>query len=83
MPEGGGGTALITIGESAIIKLTDRLPLRDGAEESTAVIVTGYVPAFEGVPESCPVVLKDKPGGKAPLSDQVKGALPPLATVNV
>jgi hypothetical protein len=83
MGDGGVGVGLTTIGESAITTLTDRTPLRAGTAESVAVINTGKVPALAGVPDSCPVVLNDRPGGSTPVSDQLKGAVPPLATVNV
>jgi len=35
------------------------------------------------VPDSIPDVLSDRSTGNVPVSDQVKGAVPPLATVNV
>jgi hypothetical protein len=37
----GGGVGLITIGESSITRLTDRVPVRDGVEESATAIVMG------------------------------------------
>ena len=74
---------MTTIGESSIVRLTALVPVSDGVEESVTTIETGYVPAVTGVPDSCPVVLNDRPGGNAPVSDQVKGGAPPLATVNV
>ena len=59
--------------------------------DMAAAIAAGFVldrrdavPAVIGVPVSCGAAgLHDIPGGTAPVSDQVNGATPPLATVNV
>ena len=66
-------------GESVTTMLTGSEVMSAGSDESTAVTVRGYVPAVAGVPASVPDVLSDRPGGKAPVSDQVTGIAPPLA----
>lgn len=52
------------------------------AAASVAVIVKLAVAALVGEPEMTPVaVASDRPAGKEPtVTDQVKGAVPPLAT---
>jgi hypothetical protein len=74
----------IVIGESWMTRLTETgVAVSAGVEESATVTMRWYVAAVAGVPDSCPLGLKDMPAGRAPVSDQVKGATPPLATVNV
>ena len=71
---------MLTItGESVTTMLTGSEVVSAGPDESTAVTVKEYVPAVAGVPASIPDVLSDRPGGKAPVSDQVTGVTPPLA----
>ena len=65
-------------GESVTTTLTGSEVVSAGPDESTAVTVKEYVPGA-GVPASVPDVLSDRPGGKAPVSDQVTGVTPPLA----
>jgi hypothetical protein len=42
----------------------------------------GNEPEAVGVPESMPSEASIRPSGRAPVSDQVKGAWPPLETVS-
>jgi len=78
----GGVAGVITIEESLISTLTAILAVRGGMDESVAVTVMGYVPAFAGVPDSCPEALIVRPGGREPDSLQLNGGVPPEA-VNV
>ena len=51
--------------------------------ESSTFTVMGNEPEAVGVPESMPSEASIRPWGRAPVSDQVKGAWPPLETVKV
>ena len=79
MPEGGVGEAAITMLESLMSRFTGALSLSGGMDESVTVTEIRYVPAVAGVPESWPEGLKARPGGRAPVSLQLRGGVPPEA----
>ena len=59
-------------------RLTDAVVVSAGEDESATVTETGYVPAIEGVPDTCPPALSASPGGNLLGSVvQLKGATPP------
>ena len=70
---------LTMMGESATTMLTASEVMSAGSDESTAVTVKAYVPAVAGVPVNVPDGSNDRPGGKAPVSDQLTGSTPPLS----
>ena len=80
-PAGGVFPGLTTI--ASILRFTGRVPVSAGIDESATSTVNAYVPAVTGVPVSSPAELSTSPGGNAPVSDQVNGGAPPLATVNL
>jgi len=65
--------------KSMTVMLTGAEPVAEGASVSAAVIVTEYVPAVVGRPDSCPFRLSDRPGGNVPVSVQENVPEPPLA----
>ena len=80
---GGGRVASITRGASLIRSVTDSFAAWFGLDESVTVSVREKVPAVNGVPDSRPFVLSDMPTGRAPLSVQVNGPIPPVGATNV
>jgi hypothetical protein len=65
--------------ESLISRLTGTLALSGGMDESVTVTEIGYFPAVAGLPVSCPLGLNARPGGREPVSVQLRGGEPPEA----
>src|SRR4029077_4475493 len=70
-------------GESLMSRVTDSVAAWCGLEESVTVSVKEKVPAFIGVPSSCPAGLSDKPGGNVPVSLHANGPMPPVGAAKV
>jgi hypothetical protein len=62
-----------------ILRLTDAFVVRGGADESLTMTEKAYVPAVAGMPDNCPEVLSDRPGGEEVDTVQLSGGVPPEA----
>lgn len=76
----GGVAGAITIAESLILRPTDVFAVRGGMDESDTLTEKPYVPAVVGLPDNWPEALKARPGGREPVSVQLKGGAPPEAS---